>query len=106
LVLEKTGGIHIRTKLIKPNFTPTPMGWSNNEVTIAWLGHASFLLNFFGSRIIIDPALTSNIGITPVGNFTIGLKRYIASALNSDEVGPIDLLPLVAVKPLTSAMGI
>jgi L-ascorbate metabolism protein UlaG (beta-lactamase superfamily) len=82
----------IRLKLIKPNFSPTPKEWSNNEVTIAWLGHASFLINFFGTRIIIDPALNSNIGITPVGNFTLGPSRYIASALNSDEVGPIDLL--------------
>ena len=82
----------IEHKLIKPNFYPTPLEWSNNEVTIAWLGHASFLINFFGTRIILDPALTSNIGITPIGNFTIGPSRYIASALNSNEVGPIDLL--------------
>lgn len=81
-----------RKKLIKPSFSPTPTEWSSKEVTIAWLGHASFLLNFFGTRIIIDPALAINIGITPVGNFTIGPKRYIASALNSSEVGPIDLL--------------
>jgi len=82
----------INQKLVKPNFTPTPKLWSNNEVTIAWLGHASFLVNFFGTRILLDPALNSNIGITPVGNYTIGPSRYIASALNSDEVGPIDLL--------------
>lgn len=104
-VLGMTGGISVIDKLFgaqandkighkltKPNFYPTPDEWSNKEVTVAWLGHASFLINFFGTRIIIDPALTSNIGITPVGNFTIGPSRYIASALNSDEVGPIDLL--------------
>lgn len=78
--------------LLKPNYIPTPHKWSNNEVTVAWLGHASFLINFFGTRILIDPALNSHIGITPVGNLTIGPSRYIAPALNSDEVGPIDLL--------------
>ena len=71
---------------------PTPNKWSNKEVTVAWLGHASFLINFFGTRILIDPALDTHIGITPIGNLTIGPSRYIASALNSDEVGPIDLL--------------
>lgn len=79
-------------KLVKPNYIPTPHKWSKDEVTVAWLGHASFLINFFGTRILIDPALNSNIGITPIGNLTIGPRRYIASALNSDEVGPIDLL--------------
>jgi len=79
-------------KLIKPYYIPTPNQWSNDEVTVAWLGHASFLINFFGTRILIDPALNSHIGITPIGNLTIGPSRYIASALNSDQVGPVDLL--------------
>ena len=78
--------------MIKPNYIPTPHTWSKHEVTVAWLGHASFLINFFGTRILIDPALNSNIGITPIGNLTLGPSRHIASALNSDEVGPIDLL--------------
>jgi len=90
-VFEQKDNKSIR-KLVKPSFSPTPKEWSNTEVTIAWLGHASFLINFFGTRIILDPALNSNIGITPVGNCTIGPSRYIASALASDEVGPIDLL--------------
>ncbi|HWQ42705.1 MAG TPA: MBL fold metallo-hydrolase [Desulfosporosinus sp.] len=71
---------------------PTPEKWSENEVTVAWLGHASFLINFFGTKIIIDPALGSRIGLTPFGEHTIGPSRYISAALNSGEVGPIDLL--------------
>ena len=43
---------------------PTPEKWSDNEVTVAWLGHASFLINFFGTKILIDPALGSRIGIS------------------------------------------
>jgi len=71
---------------------PTPGKWADNEVTIAWLGHASFLINFFGTKIIIDPALGSRIGLTPFRGHTIGLSRYISAPLNSGEVGPIDLL--------------
>ncbi|WP_052298658.1 MBL fold metallo-hydrolase [Syntrophobotulus glycolicus] len=75
-----------------PNPILTPKNWSDHEVTIAWLGHASFLLNFFGTKIILDPALSPRIGLTPVGNKTIGPSRYIAAPLSAGDVGPIDLL--------------
>ncbi|SHH99116.1 MBL fold metallo-hydrolase [Desulfosporosinus lacus] len=91
-VLGERSGEKSGQKLIKPNYIPAPSKWLNDEVTVAWLGHASFLINFFGTRILIDPALNSNIGITPLGDLTIGPSRYIASALSSDEVGAIDLL--------------
>lgn len=91
-VLGEQSGEKSGQKLIKPNYIPAPSKWLNDEVTVAWLGHASFLINFFGTRILIDPALNSNIGITPLGDLTIGPSRYIASALSSDEVGAIDLL--------------
>lgn len=78
--------------IIMANLRPTPEKWSKDEVTVAWLGHASFLINFFGTRIIIDPVLSSRIGITPLGDRTIGPKRYIAAPLSSREVGPVDLL--------------
>ncbi|WP_373887439.1 MBL fold metallo-hydrolase [Desulfosporosinus nitroreducens] len=94
IVFREQKGETTGHNLIKPNNIPTPNKWSNNEVTVAWLGHASFLINFFGTRILIDPALNSHIGITPIGNLTIGPSRYIDSALKSDEVGPIDLLLL------------
>ena len=71
---------------------PTPEKWLDNEVTVAWLGHASFLINFFGTKIIIDPALGLRIGITPLGAKTIGPRRYVSAGLNSGEVGPVDLL--------------
>ena len=76
----------------KAKLRPNPKKWSNSEVTLAWLGHASFLLNFFGTRIIIDPALGPRIGITPFGNQTIGPRRYVTAALTDEAVGPIDLL--------------
>ena len=36
---------------------PDPNKWSDNEVTVCWLGHATVLINFFGVRILTDPAL-------------------------------------------------
>lgn len=71
---------------------PNPEQWSAHDLTVAWLGHASFIINFFGTKILLDPALEERIGITPLGNLTFGLKRYQSAALTADEVGPIDLL--------------
>ncbi|AFM39356.1 putative Zn-dependent hydrolase of beta-lactamase fold protein [Desulfosporosinus acidiphilus SJ4] len=82
----------IRHKLRQPIYIPSPHQWSDKEVTVSWLGHATFLINFFGTRILLDPALNSHIGITPLGNLTLGPSRYIASPLQWNEVGPLDLL--------------
>ena len=40
-----------------------PAGWSDNAVTLAWLGHATVLVNFYGVRILTDPTLYSRIGV-------------------------------------------
>lgn len=73
---------------------PEPMKWSDTDITVAWLGHASFLLNFYGTKILIDPALETRIGLTPIGNYTLGPSRYVEPALCTDELGPVDLLLL------------
>ncbi|HKQ40824.1 MAG TPA: MBL fold metallo-hydrolase [Verrucomicrobiae bacterium] len=72
---------------------PTPGNWSDNKVTIAWLGHATVLINFFGVRILTDPALFSRIGIR-TGFGIAGPKRYVACALKPQELPPIDLILL------------
>src|SRR6185369_17322188 len=72
---------------------PTPRDWSDNKLTIAWLGHATVLINFFGVRILTDPALFSRIGIR-TGLGVAGPKRYIACALKPKELPPIDLILL------------
>ncbi len=71
---------------------PTPVKWSDNDVTIAWLGHASFLINFYGTKVLIDPALEERIGITPFGNYTVGPRRYLSAPITAQQVGPVDLL--------------
>ncbi|MGI6120663.1 MAG: MBL fold metallo-hydrolase [Desulfosporosinus sp.] len=78
----------------KVNHCPDPTKWSDNDITVAWLGHASFLINFYGTKILIDPALETRIGLTPVGNYTIGPKRYVEPALSAEDLGPVDLLLL------------
>ena len=73
---------------------PEPHKWSDKDVTVAWLGHATFLINFYGTKILIDPALETRIGITPVGSYTIGPSRYVEPALTVKDIGQVDVLLL------------
>ena len=71
----------------KPNLA----AWSDNAVTLAWLGHATVLINFFGLRILTDPVLYSRIGVD-LGLGTLGPMRLVQSALTPDELPEIDLV--------------
>ena len=62
-------------------------------MTTAWLGHATVLINFFGIKILTDPALFPRIGIRLLG-FTIGPKRLTAPALELHELPKIDIILL------------
>lgn len=72
---------------------PSPNEWPNDRLTVAWLGHATVLLNFYGVSVLTDPVLCPRIGI-PLPFFTIGPKRLTAPALRVDELPRIDLILL------------
>jgi L-ascorbate metabolism protein UlaG (beta-lactamase superfamily) len=79
---------------IAPAFTkPEPFRWNDGQLTAAWIGHATVLINFFGIKILTDPVLFSRIGIRLPG-FTIGPKRLTAPALQFHELPRIDLILL------------
>ena len=67
--------------------------WSDAQVTLAWLGHATVLINFFGIKILTDPTLFPRVGIRLPG-FTIGPKRLTAPALEVHELPNVDLVLL------------
>ena len=70
---------------------PTPATWSDNAVTLAWLGHATVLINFYGVRILTDPALYSRIGVD-LGVGTLGPLRLVQCALTPDDLPEVDLV--------------
>ena len=82
-----------RRKIEPAPAKPQPSTWSDNKVTLAWLGHSTVLLNFYGIRILTDPALGRRVGIS-LGLGTVGPKRFIAPALDFRELPPIDVLLL------------
>ena len=73
---------------------PSPSQWSERQVTAAWLGHATVLINFCGISILTDPVLFPRIGIRIPFLFTIGPKRLTAPALTINELPEIDLILL------------
>lgn len=72
---------------------PTPARWSEHDISICWLGHATVLVNFYGLHILTDPALCDRIGIS-AGLGTIGPKRFVAPALRFEELPRIDVVLL------------
>src|SRR5213593_3278398 len=79
---------------IAPAFAKAqPARWSDAQVTLAWLGHATVLINFFGIKILTDPVLFPRIGIRVPG-LTIGPKRLTAPALEFHELPRIDIVLL------------
>jgi L-ascorbate metabolism protein UlaG (beta-lactamase superfamily) len=71
--------------------TPTPHEWADNAITLAWLGHATVLINFYGVRVLTDPALFPRIGIGAWFT-TVGLRRRTACALPPPQLPDIDLV--------------
>ncbi|HEU5248291.1 MAG TPA: MBL fold metallo-hydrolase [Candidatus Udaeobacter sp.] len=79
---------------IAPPFAkPEPFTWDDDQLTAAWIGHATVLINFFGVKILTDPVLFPRIGIRLPG-LTIGPKRLTAPALKFHELPKIDLVLL------------
>lgn len=70
---------------------PAPADWPDNALTVAWLGHATVLINFFGVRILTDPAFFPRIGVD-LWLGSLGPKRLTGCALAPEELPEIDLL--------------
>jgi len=75
-----------------PGFRPDPAAWDDSTITAAWIGHATVLINFFGTNIITDPLFSRKFGINVFDLFTIGSKRLIAPAISIKKLPRIDLI--------------
>jgi L-ascorbate metabolism protein UlaG (beta-lactamase superfamily) len=72
---------------------PDPRSWPDTQLTVAWLGHATVLLNFHGSWLLTDPALERRIGLGR-GLAKLGPRRLVEPALGPAELPPLDLVLL------------
>lgn len=81
------------SNLIPLNFKPDPNKWSNNEVTVSWIGHSTMLINFFGKWILTDPVLKDRVGVYFFGS-SIGPSRMTPPALAFEEIPKPDIILL------------
>ena len=72
---------------------PDPRSWLNTQLTIAWLGHATVLLDFHGSWVLTDPALERRIG-PGRGLAKLGPRRLVQPALEAHELPALDAVLL------------
>jgi L-ascorbate metabolism protein UlaG (beta-lactamase superfamily) len=70
---------------------PSPATWNDNAITLAWLGHATVLINFYGLRILTDPVLFRRIGVD-LGVGSLGPLRLVQCALPGDDLPEIDVV--------------
>lgn len=73
---------------------PDPSRWPANGLTVAWIGHATFLLRLNGTTILTDPAFSNRVGLRPLGLMTVGPQRLTPPALGLEELPPLDLVLL------------
>jgi L-ascorbate metabolism protein UlaG (beta-lactamase superfamily) len=71
--------------------TPEPATWPDNGITLAWLGHATVLINFYGVRILTDPTLFPRIGVD-AWLTSIGPLRLTSCALSAEELPDVDVV--------------
>jgi L-ascorbate metabolism protein UlaG (beta-lactamase superfamily) len=75
--------------MLRPPARPQPERWSDERLTVAWLGHATVLINFYGTWLLTDPALRPRVGLQVAG-LTVGLRRLVEPALQTHELPALD----------------
>jgi L-ascorbate metabolism protein UlaG (beta-lactamase superfamily) len=78
-----------RTPVPPAPHRPAPASWDDNSLTVAWIGHATVLINFYGTWLLTDPALRPHVGVQIAG-LTIGPRRIVSPALSITELPPLD----------------
>lgn len=80
-----------RVPLLPAPHKPDPASWSDERLTVAWLGHATVLINFYGTWLLTDPALRARVGLH-IGAVTLGPRRLVLPALGLRELPALDAL--------------
>lgn len=74
-------------------FKPETDKWLSNDITLAWIGHSTVLINFYGKWIVTDPWLFERAGVYFLGT-TMGPSRITPPALKFEEMPKPDLILL------------
>ncbi|MBV8055793.1 MAG: MBL fold metallo-hydrolase [Deltaproteobacteria bacterium] len=69
-----------------------PARWADDALTIANLGHATLLMNYFGVRVISDPSLFERVGLRLGPFITIGPHRLAPAPLKPSQLQHLDVI--------------
>ncbi len=69
-----------------------PAAWPDRTLTIADLGHAALLMNWYGVRVLSDPTLFNRVGLSIGSLLTIGPHRYSAPPLAPAQLQNLDVI--------------
>lgn len=86
-------GTEMITTVANPTAKPDPKAWKPAGINVAWLGHATTLIQIDGFTILTDPVFSRRIGID-LFVATLGPRRLVEPALKIDELPKIDLVLL------------
>ncbi len=76
-----------------PKFKPDIGQWADDEINIAWIGHATVLINFLGKWILTDPVFSDRVGVNILGA-VIGPPRFTLPAVAMDDIPRVDVILL------------
>lgn len=82
-------GLEPREAPYKPNL----QSWSDEEITFCWIGHSTYLINFYGTIILTDPVFSNRIGLYALIT-NLGPKRIVSPAIKPEEFPKPDLILL------------
>lgn len=80
-------------KMIEPSARPDIDRWKDDEINIAWIGHATVLINFYGKFILTDPVFFEAVGVYIEG-YILGPRRVSLPALMLDDIPKPDIVLL------------
>ena len=69
-----------------------PAGWPDRALTIADLGHSTLLMDWYGVRVLSDPALFNRVGLSIGSLMTIGPRRQSAPPLAPAQLQNLDVI--------------
>ena len=81
------------SNMIEPSSRPKLDRWKDDEINVAWIGHATVLINFFGKYILTDPVFFEAVGVYIEG-YILGPRRASLPALMLEDIPKPDIVLL------------
>lgn len=73
---------------------PDIKSMTDDRMSVAWIGHATLLINLRGTWILTDPAFSERVGVETPWIGVIGQRRLIEPALSIEELPKMDIIAI------------